>query len=142
VSKKNPKSTKPAAAPAKKPPAITGPTTKGGSPLEGPVVAGKTAAGRKPKPKQQDLPGVEAKTPPKVEKAVLEYQEVRDERMELTKRETAAYAKMIAAIEDAKLDAKQPFSFLRDDGKRVQVFPEMKPEEFKVRVKLVEGEEE
>lgn len=99
-----------------------------------------TPKGKPRKPKQPDLPGVEAKTPAKVEKAVLEYQEVRDERMELTKRETAAYAKMLAAIEEAKLDAKQPFSFLRDDGKRVQVFPETKPEEFKVRVKLVDGD--
>lgn len=117
-------------------PAITGPTSKSKSPLEGPVVA------KSKKPKQGTLPHVEAKTPPKVEAAVLAYQEIRDERMDWTQKETAAYAKMLATITDAAMDAKQPFSFLRDDGKRVKVFPEMKPEEFKVRVKIVDEDGE
>lgn len=103
-----------------------------------PTVAPKTAK----RPKQATLPGVEAKTPAKVEKAVLAYQEARDERMEHTKLESEAYAKMLASMQEAALDLKQPFSFVRDDGKRVQVFPDVKPEEFKVRVKLVDEDEE
>ncbi len=108
---------------------------KGDSPLEGPAVPARAGKGKGPK--QLPIPGTERKTPPAIEKAVLAYREARDERMELTKVEQAAYAKLVTVLADNGIDLKdgQNYEFRDEDGRVVKVVAEIEPETVKVRVK-------
>lgn len=57
------------------------------------------------KPKQTKIPGTERKDVHEdIEEAAAEYVEIRDERMQYTKKEVAAQAKLLAAMKLHKLD--------------------------------------
>ena len=62
-------------------------------------------AEKKSKPKQKDLPGMEARKLPELHAAAESYAEVRDERMELTKQEVVLKKKLVDLMH--KHDKKQ-----------------------------------
>lgn len=93
------------------------------------------ATKKKPgKGKQTKLPGTGRTTEdvhPDIEEAATKYVEVRDERMELTKREVKAQAALLAAMKHHKLTK------YRCDGEELDV--EIVAKDEKVKVKRVEG---
>lgn len=88
-----------------------------------------------PKPKkekQDDLPGMEERKIPDLHKAALNYVEIRDERMELTKEEVTRKSKVLALMKKHKRD-----SYLCD-GVEITIIHE--EETVKVKVKDKDSE--
>lgn len=85
------------------------------------------------RPKKQDLPGMTGdgvepqKKIPAIEKAAENYTDVRDKRMELTKKEVAAHDALLQEMRNAEIE-----EYLYDDQ-----LVKVKPGKCKVKVKTV-----
>ena len=70
------------------------------------------------RPKQTKLPGTEPKTHPDIVNAAEAYVEVRDERCELSKRESERAGVLLGAMKKHGLS-----HYVLDDGARVEIVP-------------------
>jgi hypothetical protein len=95
----------------------------------------KAPKARKPRAKQEDLPGMEDRKIAELEAAALEYAEGRDERMEMTKREVELQDKLL------KLMHKHNKEVYRCGDIEIKIVP--KGEKAKVKIhKEKEGSQE
>lgn len=64
-----------------------------------------TTPKKEPKLKQAEIPGTTPKRNAKIDALAEEYQEIKEKRMALTTKEVEAKAKLVAAMDEAKLKA-------------------------------------
>lgn len=79
---------------------------------------------------QTEVPGTESKVYPDIEEAAVEYREIRDKRMQYTKREVTALENLAKKLEEHNVDI---YKFSTEDGERLKV--ERKVAKIKVSVR-------